>query len=82
MSEIIARTNALTETTMDTIATILVADIASTDTRTAGYWTSADGQGSVSMHGATLAEARAELLTQRSTDGERERILAGRLDIL
>lgn len=67
---------------MDTITTILVADIKPTDTRTAGYWISADGSGSVAMHGAKLYEARAELLAQCATDAERGAILAGRLDIL
>lgn len=67
---------------MDTIATILVADIGPTDTRTAGYWISADGNGSVAIHGAKLGEARDILLSLCSTDAEREAILAGRIDIL
>lgn len=62
--------------------TIIVRDILDTDTRPAGWWNSADGQGAIDMTGATLAEAKRELLGQCGTDAEGEEILAGRLQII
>lgn len=62
--------------------TILVRDVLDTDTRPAGWWNSADGQGVIDMTGSTLAEAKRELLSQCGEDGDGEKILAGRLEIL
>ena len=64
---------------MDRIA---VADITDTDTRPAGWWTSADGQGQIDMTGTMLAEAKAELLAQCANDEQRAGILAGYLQVL
>lgn len=59
--------------------TILTRDIEPTDTRSAHYWRSADGQSVLDMSGATLAEARAELLEQCGTDEQRDAMLRGRI---
>ena len=63
-------------------AMILASDILPTDNRAAGWWVSADKQGSLDMTGATLAEAVADLLAQCATDTERAGILAGSIEIL
>lgn len=39
-------------------------------------------QGSIAMHGVTLAEARAELLNQCADDDQIARILAGSIEVL
>jgi hypothetical protein len=62
--------------------TITVADIAETDTRPAGFWTSEDGQGSYDMTGDTLAQAKQTLLDSCADDEQRAAILAGRIQIL
>ena len=48
-----------------------------------GWWTSADGSGSLDMTGATVAEAVAEL-TERacSDDNDRAAIMAGTFELL
>ena len=48
-----------------------------------GWWTSADGSGSLDMTGATVAEAVAEI-TERacSSDNDRAAILAGTFELL
>lgn len=53
----------------------IAADTASTAIVTA--WISADGQDSLPMAGATVDQARAELLDQCATDEERASIVAG-----
>lgn len=63
-------------------ATITASDIKADDTRPAGWWTSEDGQGSLDMTGATLAEAVATLLGQCADDEQRANILAGSIEVL
>jgi hypothetical protein len=70
------------ESIMQTTDSITVRDITDTDTRPAGSWTSADGQGQMDMTGSTLAEARATLLGQCADDEQREGILAGSLEVV
>lgn len=62
------------------MTTIPVRNILDTDTRAAGWWHSADGQGHLDMRGATLAEARHDLLAQCGEERQREAILAGRIE--
>lgn len=61
---------------------IPVRDIADTDTRGAGWWISADGQGQMDMTGTSLAEARRQMIDQCADDEQREAILAGSLEVL
>ncbi len=62
--------------------TIPVRNVLDTDTRAAGFWTSADRQATIDMRGATLAEARKELLAQCATDEERAAMLAGSIEVM
>lgn len=61
------------------MTSILVANILDTDTRPAGWWT--DGQGHLDMRGDTLAEAKAELLAQCTSDDQRAQVLAGSIEV-
>ena len=66
---------------MTRIPTILVSAILPTDTRRAGWWVSADGQGEIDMTGLTLADAKVELLYQGGPVWQ-EGVLAGSIQIL
>lgn len=62
--------------------TTIPASDASTSTALVGWWTSADGQGSIDMTGATAQVAVEELLRQCASDEARADILGGAFDLL